>query len=119
MKIIDINDIKLLNKQKGKFWFSPDTMRFFKSRVAQEAYVTNDDLYALFVSSESSPFDKGKRFYTVRVCNMKTGEIDNVCDFKEYRSGQGATNRAIKEVELYDSGNPGNWIEKFNPYIPF
>jgi hypothetical protein len=50
MFYLDMETIKQLNKDKGFFFFSPDTMRFFKSRTGTTAYRIGNKAY--FVTSE-------------------------------------------------------------------
>ena len=33
---VTMADVKRKNKEMGLFWFSPDSMRFFKSRIESE-----------------------------------------------------------------------------------
>ncbi len=108
MTYIDTYDLKLLNKQHGFFFFEPGTMRFFASRVSQEAYLTEDKALAYFVSSEqfksSANWDydtRKKRLYTVRVCNLSTGDVDTVGEFQAYSTSASA-HRAAKKLA---SGN--------------
>jgi len=57
-----IDQIEADNKEIGHHWFSPDTMRFFNSRVCSTVYQGH-----LFISSEK--FDeKSPRLYGVRAC---------------------------------------------------
>jgi hypothetical protein len=57
-----IDQIKADNKAIGHHWFSPDTMRFFNSRVCSTVYQGH-----LFISSER--FDETTpRLYGVRAC---------------------------------------------------
>lgn len=91
MEQIDIWRVK--NVHRGH-WFSPATMRFFSSRVAQTATLHNGKAY--FVSSEQFRYDS-PRFYTIRVCDMRTGDIDTVGEFQQYRSSQQAK-AAIRQL---------------------
>ncbi len=79
-----IDDAKRINKEKGRHWFSPDTMRFFKSRIEKKALTFGqliDDKY--FITSEQ--YDSGSpRLYSVRVFNKKTGAVKTVGDFQEF-----------------------------------
>jgi len=54
-------EIKAANKAAGRFFFSPDTMRFFESRI--EAGPFNNR----FVTSEKPPHEP--RRFTVRTAN--------------------------------------------------
>ena len=68
---VDIYDIKRLNEEKGFYFFSPDTTRFFRSRYPQCAFKVGDKAY--FITSER--FDHEPRGYTIRVCDLITGDI--------------------------------------------
>jgi len=80
METINIGGLELLNARKGRFWFSPDTLRFFRSRYSDTATKVDDKAY--FTSSERGP--SGIRKYSVRVCNMETGAIDTVGKFQDF-----------------------------------
>ena len=67
--------IKEANRQAGKHWFSPDTLRFFKSRIGETIYQGPGGVY--FVSSEvygpSAP-----RLYSVREFTPSTKAVNSV-----------------------------------------
>jgi hypothetical protein len=67
-------------------WFSPNTMRFFKSKLADYGYLKGDS--AFFISSEKGPFSTDKRRYSVREFNRVTGDIKTVGEFNEMTSYQ-------------------------------
>ena len=94
MKTISTYDVELAHKQKaGGHWFDADAKRFFDSRVADTAYVSDDEKRAYFVSSErfrGFRAPDGDRLYSVRMCNMETGAIDTIGKFQAYRSRSGA-----------------------------
>ncbi len=95
---LGIDVIQRLNKNKGHHFFSPDTMLFFKSRAPQVAIYNEKSQpgKAYFVTSEQ--FDYGSpRYYTVRVCNMTTGDIDTVGKFQQYTTSKEAY-RAINNI---------------------
>ena len=81
MKTISINQIKCLNKAKGLFFFSPDTIRFFHSRVGQTAYVIGGVAY--FITSEQRECDTPRK-YTIRKANLETGNTGTVGEFQAY-----------------------------------
>lgn len=101
MEIIDLAQIKRLNNDKGMFWFSPATTRFFHSRYPRTAQRAGNKAY--FVTSEqlnhSSP-----RGYSVRVCDMSTGYIDTVGDlFCAYSTSKEAY-KAIAKLLKAETG---------------
>ena len=65
-----IDQIRQANRANGHHWFSPDTMRFFDSRVSSKLYGGR-----FFVTSEVPP--SGVREYSVRMAR-DTGEIETV-----------------------------------------
>ena len=79
---LTIRDIKDLNRKAGQHWFSPDTMRFFKSRVPDDRFPLVKNKY--FISSEKSPWDA--RRYTIREWNGKTKQIGEVGEFGAYKT---------------------------------
>lgn len=81
MNTISIEQIKHLNASKGGFWFSPDTMRFFNSRIARTAIVKGD--YAYFITSEQREYDTPRK-YSIRKANLDTGDISTVGEFHSY-----------------------------------
>lgn len=71
--IYTIDEIKSINMRMGQYWFSPDTMRFFKSRVSDQVYQGKGGIY--FVTSEKGPLH-GVRMYTVRRFYAKSGRVE-------------------------------------------
>lgn len=67
-KIYDANDIQRIATACGNFYFSPDAMRYFRSRVS--GFIARESNYSgLFVTSEQQarPYDSPEpRRYTVR-----------------------------------------------------
>ncbi|MEE9118251.1 MAG: hypothetical protein V3U02_06630 [Calditrichia bacterium] len=94
-RTIRIEDIQRLNEQKGKHFFDKDARRFFGSRIASEAYLTQNSRNAYFVTSEQ--FDRNQpRLYSVRVANTKTGTIDTVGRFQGFSNSGSAKREAIR-----------------------
>lgn len=90
-----IDEIMRANAQAGQFFFSPDTLRFFASRVSQRTYVAPDGT-TYFVTSErfrSVAHGDGPRKYTVRA-TTDGKRIDTVGAFQEYRTSSAAHARA-------------------------
>ena len=69
---MNITDIKRANKKAGKFFFSPDTMKFFGSRIESKVYEGRGGIY--FVTSEQPPH--GKRIFNVRRFQKETADIE-------------------------------------------
>lgn len=94
---ININEIVKLNESKGFHFFEPSSMRFFSSRKPTEAYLNESENKAYFVTSEqfvSSLNEKSERKYSVRVCNMETGDIHTIGEFNKLNR-----NEAVKEAK--------------------
>jgi DeoR/GlpR family transcriptional regulator of sugar metabolism len=84
MNYYTIRDIKRINKEKGYYFFSPDTMRFFRSRVGDTIFQGAGGVY--FVTSEQfvgSDGHRAKRQFTVRQFFPETGDIKTVGEFNE------------------------------------
>lgn len=95
MKVVSIDEVR--RRHKGH-WFDADSMRFFRSRVADVAYMSEDGSRAYFVSSEKFVPSQGPaeaRRYTIRFMYWNTGEIDTRGEFQQYRTLRMATARAI------------------------
>lgn len=57
-----MSKIRAADREAGRHFFSPGTMRFFKSRIHSRVYQGNGGIY--FVTSEQGPH--GPRLFTVR-----------------------------------------------------
>lgn len=79
-----ITDIKEANKKAGKYFFEPDTMRFFNSRVVSEVYTTLWGNYAFFVTREINPSNQLR--YSVREFNKQTGDVRTHGEFFGYKT---------------------------------
>ena len=86
-KAYSINDIICHNKVSEHHFFSPDTMRFFKSRVLDEVYQGPGGFY--FVTSEKR--DDEPRHYTVRIYNPFTGDCRTVGGFNQLTKARAIT----------------------------
>ena len=78
-----IEQIKRANGRAGGYWFDPDTMRFFSTRVMSRVFPVPGG--ALFVTSDRHPAGMGRwiRRYSVRRADG-TGQISTVGDFGGY-----------------------------------
>jgi hypothetical protein len=89
---------KLYSPGIGRHWFDADTMRFFRSRLADFGYQSGDG-HIYFVTSEKGPHMK--RAYTVRCLTGPKGNINTVGEFQSF----GASGTATKYAKGYASGN--------------
>lgn len=78
-RYLSMADVKRANKQIGNYWFSPDTMRFFNSRI-ESGLIRG----RYFVTSEAYDEDAPRR-YSIRVAH-DGGSIDTVGDFQGYQT---------------------------------
>ena len=91
-------DLERRNTEAGNFWFEPDTMRFFRTRLCGDPLVSGSRVF--FVTSERNGWDN-PRLYSVRVMDWGTGDVDTVGQFQGYRTRSGALGacrRAAQEV---------------------
>jgi hypothetical protein len=97
-----IDGIKAANERAGNFFFSPDTMRYFRSRVLPT--VTQGPGGVYFVTSEGISNFGGRgwtraRRFTVRVFNPKTADVNTVgalpdCEFQKFPTAREARSAA-------------------------
>jgi hypothetical protein len=93
-------DFKAANKASGRFWFSPDTMRFFRSKVegglisfgSRQFFITSEQ----FVPSEG-PADPRK--FTVREA-LADGSVDTVGEFQGFATKDAAVLSIYDEVTV-------------------
>jgi hypothetical protein len=98
MDIITIQEIERAHDRTGKHFFDPGAMRFFNSRKPQ--YGWQKGSRAFFITSEQFiPFNglPHARMFTVRVCNLDTGDIDTVGTFQAYETRKQAE-QVIKNI---------------------
>lgn len=81
-----IEEIKQANKDAGGYFFSPDTMRFFCSRVSRKVYPVADG--AFFVTSERYD-NNSPRLYSVRFA-WTNGDTETVSEFQQYKTSKAA-----------------------------
>lgn len=94
-----IDEVKRRAEKGSPYFFSDNTMRFFKSRVSELCWQTGDikkyqtnDIY--FITSEKR--DNYKRLFTVRKSD-KSGDHKTIGEFQQYGSLNEAR-KAIKET---------------------
>ncbi len=79
-----LDQIKRANAEAGNHWFSPDTLRFFGSRVHATTYGPDSRGRVYFVSSEYTGFERSARGYTVRVFEPRDGSVSSCSDFNDF-----------------------------------
>ena len=103
---ITIDDIMHMNRKAGSFFFSKDTMRFFKSKAYEDVFVGCDGWY--FVTSErfTSHGWADPRRYTVRIAR-DNGTIDDYDGFQKYATKRAAVKAAEKAAkDSFESNAP-------------
>lgn len=88
-----VDDVRQLAADVGYHWFSPETMRFFNSRIGRTVYGGQ-----YFVSSERYD-DSAPRLYTIRKVTYDDGQmsIDTVGEFQQYDTRVDAV-AAIRQI---------------------
>lgn len=85
----------------GRHWFDADTMRFFRTRLAQVGYESADGKVYFVTSDQNRGFGGTyPRLYSVRVLKGP-GDIDTVGEFQAFRTGK----TADRYARGYASGN--------------
>ena len=82
-KRLTIGDIKELNRKAGQHWFSPDTMKFFKSKVPDDHMGLVGNRF--FISSEKNPFGDPRAF-SIREWRGKTKDIATYGEFQQFKT---------------------------------
>jgi hypothetical protein len=107
-----LDEIKAANRvgNGDQHWFSPDTMKWFHSRVSEKVWPVNDGAY--FVTSERpspSPIDghHEPRRYTVRFCS-DAGDIDTVGDFRAHDTMREAAMHARAAADVHHMPKPAD-----------
>lgn len=76
----NIRQIEYANTSAGQYFFSPSTMRFFRSKVASRTVING----RYFITSEQFD-DDSPRLYTIRRAN-DDGTISTIGEFQQYET---------------------------------
>lgn len=90
------------NEEAGQYFFTRETMQFFKSRILDGIYKIPAENKILFVSSERMN-DSTPREYRVRVFTSKTSKIESLGE--ETYSSARAAKKVAEECEKNNSTN--------------
>lgn len=95
-----IAEAKELNRAKGQYFFSRDTMRFFHSKI--ESTILADHY---FITSERDTFNdrQPRKLYSVRRIDWETGDISTVGEFQGYRTKEAARKAVYEAAEKEDN----------------
>ena len=74
----------LIAHHKG-YYFTKDTMEFFKSKV-YDVFVKIDENTYRFITSEKGPLTTSKRLYSIREYKIDTDSITTLGNFQGYTS---------------------------------
>ena len=88
MNTYTIRDIKRINKEKGFYFFSPESMGFFNSQVDDKVFHGSGGIF--FTTSEQFDTDS-ERKYTVRQFHPKTGNVNTNGEFNKLSYKQART----------------------------
>ncbi len=77
-----ISQLKAEVKAVGSFYFSPATMRFFKSRIAPGLRHVENGI--VFITSEQFDYDS-PRLYTVRLMD-ENARVTDIDEFQQYKT---------------------------------
>ena len=81
MEKITIEEMKRKNEEAGHSWFSKENMRLFGTKIADPP-----NRKGLFITSEYIDAGVEKRGYTIRHFDEKTGHVNTVNEFNQYKS---------------------------------
>lgn len=87
-----VREIRARNAELGHYFFQPESMRFFASRILRDCYPAADGSGTYFVTSEQfRPVDGAPhaRLYTVRLSRLD-GSIDTVGEFQAFATARAA-----------------------------
>lgn len=94
MALFSIDAIKETNAEKGMYFFTKSTMKFFNSRVQGDVFPTPHG--AVFVTSER--YEDHARLYTTHHINENTGKVTTLGAFQEFKSRSGALSAAKRRA---------------------
>jgi hypothetical protein len=96
-KYYTLSDIKTANRVAGRYFFSPSSMRFFRSRISERVHQGPGGIY--LVTSEQ--FDHASpRLFTVRRFLPGKADIDTVGSFQEHATAYRAHAEAARLAAL-------------------
>lgn len=96
--ITSVLEMKQANETAGKYWFSPDTMRAFRSRILSPLWPVKDG--TIFVTGEDN-FNHTRRMYSIRFIHNGAGVgprgiVDDISTFGEYSTARTAKRHAAR-----------------------
>ena len=83
--------VKANRSEASKYWFSPDTMKFFNTDFGGHAWKKGNEVY--FITSERRSGSGKRRRYSIRKMDWKTGRIGTFGEFQEFSTEKQAMRR--------------------------
>lgn len=94
-EVTTVERLKAYNTAQGYYFFSPDTLRYFDSRIAPD--IINTPTGIIFITSEKFN-DNTPRLYTVRIMHEDGSVSDVNCKFQQFPSLTAARKHARTEA---------------------
>lgn len=118
-----IEEIKELNIETGRFFFSEETMKFFGSRVLDDVFPHPTLPQTFFITSERLELfndvfrpNKNTRFHCVR-CAHPDGRISTMSGSEFQQSRQGAYSLAEKLITLDNPDFSSMYLDEIEKYV--
>ena len=95
-----MTNVRYENRCKGQHFFSPDTLRWFSSRIGSQVFGGR-----FFITSEQDSYGawNGKRRYTIRIVR-DNADIDTFGEFGQFASRSGAVKCAERLAAKLKAG---------------
>ena len=78
------------SRNHGNYFFTPDTIRFWNSKVVAGMFPNNT-----FVTSEDN-YDRSKTLYTARLYDWRTHSVETIGEFQAFSTMEDAINFAVR-----------------------
>lgn len=95
-EVLSVSDVKRINKEAGQFFFEPESMRFFESKIETRGLLIKNKFFITseqFIPSTGKPFP---RKFTIRGFNRETGGIPTISKFQQFKTKSEAVKFAEK-----------------------
>lgn len=94
MRIYDTHNLKDTARECGSFFFEPETMKYFDSRLIDVEPTSADTLTGLFLTSERDKWNNRPREYNVRAYTVAG---------HEHEDGTGCHRFNVEKIETYST----------------
>lgn len=98
MRIYDNNSLKRVARECGSYYFEPETMRHFDSRLIDVEPTSADTLSGYFLTSERDKWSDGPRVYNVREYAITTHEHTDGTRCHTFDAGTVETHDTLKRA---------------------